>query len=99
MKIPTCVLMGFAAWTLHVLMGSVGVYRWTRILSGHASIREWTGCDLDGLALAFLAARIGQSLVHITMPQTERIAALRFGLYFVQVFRWMAMSALVVVRA
>lgn len=41
MTIPMWVLLAFAAWTLAVLMGSVGVYRWSRILTGRASLREW----------------------------------------------------------
>ena len=50
MKIPVLVLLGFAAWTLLTLIGSVGVYRWSRILSGRASVAEWRadvpqGCE------------------------------------------------------
>ena len=39
--IPLLVLLGFAAWTLLVLLGSIGVYRWYRILAGTSSIVEW----------------------------------------------------------
>ena len=28
MNIPVLVLLGFAAWTLLTLFGSIGVYRW-----------------------------------------------------------------------
>jgi uncharacterized MAPEG superfamily protein len=41
MTIPVLVLLAFAAWTLLTLFGSVGVYRWSRILAGRASIVEW----------------------------------------------------------
>jgi uncharacterized MAPEG superfamily protein len=41
MNIPVLVLLGFAAWTLLTLVGSVGVYRWSRILTGRASVVEW----------------------------------------------------------
>jgi uncharacterized MAPEG superfamily protein len=41
MTIPVLVLLAFAAWTLLTLFGSVGVYRWSRILTGRASIAEW----------------------------------------------------------
>jgi uncharacterized MAPEG superfamily protein len=139
MTTPVWVLLGFAAWTLAVLFGSVGVYRWSRILTGRASIREWradvsqgcdwyqramrahmncvenlpvygavvlaafatgvSGSDLDRLALAFLAARMSQSLIHIGMPQTEPIAAVRFGLFFVQIICMAAMGVLIVARA
>ena len=139
MTIPVWVLLAFAAWTLAVLFGSVGVYRWSRILTGRASVREWRadlqqGCEwyqramrahmncvenlpiygavvlaafvagvsstvIDYLAAVFLAARIGQSLVHIAMPQTEPIAALRFTLFFVQIACTSAMGTLVAVQA
>jgi uncharacterized MAPEG superfamily protein len=49
-NIPVLVLLGFGAWTLLTLFGSIGVYRWRRILTGRASIAEWRadvpqGCD------------------------------------------------------
>jgi uncharacterized MAPEG superfamily protein len=139
MSIPVLVLLGFALWTLIVLFGGVGVYRWARILTGRASIREWradvpqgcdwyqramrahmncvenlpvygaivlaglatgvSGRDLDGLALTLLAARIGQSLVHIGAKQTESAAVLRFTLFFLQVVCIAAMAVLIAVRA
>ena len=139
MTIPMWVLLGFAAWTLALLFGSVGVYRWSRILTGRASVHEWradvaqgcawyqramrahmncvenlpvygavalaahetgtSGIGLDGLAIAFLAARIGQSVVHVALPQTEPVATLRFTLFFVQVLCVIAMGVLVIVRA
>jgi uncharacterized MAPEG superfamily protein len=34
-------LLAFAAWTLLVLMGTVGVYRWTSVLSGKARINAF----------------------------------------------------------
>lgn len=41
MTIPVWVLLGFAGWTLIVLLGTVGVYRWSRILTGRAAIQEF----------------------------------------------------------
>ena len=41
MSVPVLVLLGFAAWTLLTLFGTIGVYRWSRILTGRASIGEW----------------------------------------------------------
>lgn len=137
LTIPIWVLLGFAGWTLAVLMGSIGVYRWSQILTGRATISEWRadapqgsawyqramrahmncvenlpvygavvvaaalagvgGRELDALAIVFLAARIGQSLVHITRPQTEIVAALRFALYFAQVVCVVSMGVLIAV--
>ena len=41
MNIPVIVLLVFAAWTLLTLFASVGVYRWSRILTGRTPIGEW----------------------------------------------------------
>jgi hypothetical protein len=41
MSLPVLVLLGFAAWTLLILSGCVGIYRWSWILTGRASIAEW----------------------------------------------------------
>src|SRR4029453_7467411 len=38
---PQWALLGFAVWTLLVLFGTVGVYRWSRILTGRVRISEW----------------------------------------------------------
>src|SRR4051794_14385966 len=40
MNVPAFVLSGFAGWTVLTLFGSIGVYRWSRILAGRASISE-----------------------------------------------------------
>jgi uncharacterized MAPEG superfamily protein len=41
MTTPVWVLLGFAGWTLLVLLLSVGVYRWSRILTGRQKIAEF----------------------------------------------------------
>lgn len=56
MSVPVLVLLGFAAWTLLVLWVSIGVYRWSRILTGRASLAEWRtdlpqGSDLHQRAM------------------------------------------------
>jgi uncharacterized MAPEG superfamily protein len=48
MAIPVWVLLGFAAWTLVLLVGTVGVYRWRRILLGRANIRDWRADEPQG---------------------------------------------------
>lgn len=139
MAIPLWVLLGFAAWTLALLLGSVGIYRWSRILTGRASVHEWradvtqgsewyqramrahmncvenlpvygavafaafatgvSGAMLDRLAVTLLAARIGQSLVHVCIAQTEPVARVRFGLFFVQLACMIGMAVIVIMRA
>lgn len=41
MSIPVWVLLGFAAWTVITLVGTIGWYRWSRILTGRAEIKEF----------------------------------------------------------
>ncbi len=48
MTVPQWALLGFAVWTLMVLLGPVGVYRWSRILTGRAAISEWQADLVQG---------------------------------------------------
>lgn len=48
MTIPQWALLGFAVWTLLVLFGTVGVYRWSRILTGQVRISEWQADQPQG---------------------------------------------------
>jgi uncharacterized MAPEG superfamily protein len=43
MTIPTLAILAFAAWTLLLLFGFVGVYRWRRILTGRARLNDFPG--------------------------------------------------------
>jgi uncharacterized MAPEG superfamily protein len=129
--VPVWMLVGFAAWTVLLLLATVGVYRWSRILTGRVPIRSFRadrieGADwylramrahancienlpvfgaivfglyvgnvssalVDGLAVAVLVARIMQSLVHVCFVQTNAVASVRFGFFFVQIlsFLWL----------
>ena len=131
MTVPVLMLLGFAVWTILLLLATVGVYRWSRILTGRVPIgnfradqiegADWykramrahancvenlpvfgaivfalyvgdvTGALVDALAVAVLVARILQSLVHVSLVQTDAVAALRFGFFFVQIvsFLWL----------
>jgi uncharacterized MAPEG superfamily protein len=46
--IPQWTLLGFAAWTLALLMVTVGVYRWGRILFAKAAIASFRSDALEG---------------------------------------------------
>jgi uncharacterized MAPEG superfamily protein len=48
MPIPVWVLLGFAAWTLFILFTTVGVYRWSRILTGRTAIATWRADEQQG---------------------------------------------------
>lgn len=48
MTVPMWMLLGFATWTLLLLMGTVGVYRWARILVSNAPIASFRSDQLEG---------------------------------------------------
>jgi uncharacterized MAPEG superfamily protein len=139
MTIPQWVLLGFAGWTLLVLSGPIGLYRWAKIFAGHAHVNEWRadgmqGADwyrramrahancvenlpvyagivvcgtaaqataplLDVLAVTLLAARICQTSTHVAFEQTDRVVAVRFSFFFVQMLCMFAMGILVAISA
>jgi uncharacterized MAPEG superfamily protein len=42
MNIPLMALLGFALWTLAILLLTIGPYRWLRILTGRTRPSHWT---------------------------------------------------------
>ena len=48
MTIPMWMLLGFATWTLMLLIATVGVYRWVRILFWRAPIASFRSDQLEG---------------------------------------------------
>lgn len=136
MTVPVWVLLGFAAWTVLTLLGTIGWYRWSRIVTGRAEIKDFRadepqGSDwyrramrahanclenlplytavvvvivvtgvrsatLDRLAVALLAARVCQTIVHVALPPTNFATGLRFILFFTQLvcMVWMALIAI-----
>jgi uncharacterized MAPEG superfamily protein len=48
MTIPTWVLLGFAGWTALLLLPTVGLYRWSRILTGRAEVKDFRADAVEG---------------------------------------------------
>lgn len=48
MTIPVQMLVGFATWTILLLLATVGVYRWSRILTGRVPIRSFRADQAEG---------------------------------------------------
>jgi uncharacterized MAPEG superfamily protein len=48
MTTPLWVLLGFAVWTILVLLAGVGVHRWSRILSRKAELTDFPGGVAEG---------------------------------------------------
>ena len=136
MTVPQWALLGFAAWTLMLLVATVGVYRWGMILFRGAPVgsfrsdrlegAEWyqrgvrahancvenlpvfgvivfllsvTGVGggvVDTLCVLVLAARLCQSLVHLSHRQTDAFVAVRFSFFSVQLVCFLVLIVLVV---
>jgi uncharacterized MAPEG superfamily protein len=48
MTLPVWMLLGFATWTVLLLLATVGIYRWGRILTGRVPIREFRADQVEG---------------------------------------------------
>ena len=139
MTIPQWVLLGFAAWTLSVLSGTVGIYRLSSIVARRSGFSEWRANDtqgsdwyrramrahmncvenlpvyaaivlcataaqatdprLDVLSLTLLGARVLQTTTHVAFEQTDRVAAVRFAFFSIQVLCMFIMGASVAMSA
>lgn len=138
MTLPVWMLLGFATWTVILLLITVGIYRWSRILTGRVQISEFRGDEITGedwykrsmrahancienlpvfgaivfalyaggvasttanaLTVIILAARILQSLVHVSMVQTNTVAAVRFTFFFVQIIGFLWLIGIIVAQ-
>jgi hypothetical protein len=54
---------------------------------------------LDALAIIFLVARILQTLIHLSLEQTNTVAAWRFALFFIQALCMIAMGGIAALAA
>jgi hypothetical protein len=48
MTVPVWLLVGLATWTVLLLLAMVGVYRWSRILTGRVPIRSFRADQIEG---------------------------------------------------
>lgn len=136
MTVPVWMLLGFASWTLLLLVFTVGIYRWSRILTARQQIADFPasaagGADwyvratrahancienlpvfgaivfalsasgvsgplIDALSVSVLAARVLQSLVHVSFVQSNAVVAVRFTLFSVQAASFLALIAIIV---
>jgi uncharacterized MAPEG superfamily protein len=135
MTVPVWMLLGFAAWTVILLLATVGVYRWSRILTGRVPIRDFRADQVEGedwyrramrahancienlpvfgaivfalyvggvrgtaanyLSMSVLVARVAQSLIHVSLVQTNAVVSLRFAFFFVQLVSFLSLIVMV----
>jgi uncharacterized MAPEG superfamily protein len=48
MTVPVWMLLAFATWTVVLLLGTVGAYRWSRILTGRVPIKNFRADQIEG---------------------------------------------------
>jgi uncharacterized MAPEG superfamily protein len=48
MTVPVWMLLGFAAWTVLLLLATIGVYRWGLIFMGRAQVAEFRADKVEG---------------------------------------------------
>ena len=77
MTVPVWMLVGFAAWTMLLLLATVGVYRWSRILTGRVPIRSFRADQVEGADWYKRAMRAHANCVE-NLPV---FGAIVFGLY------------------
>ena len=76
MPIPVWVLLGFATWTLLILFATVGVYRWSRILTGRTAIAAWRADEMQGTEWYRRAIRAHMNCVENLPIYTAIVVAL-----------------------
>jgi uncharacterized MAPEG superfamily protein len=76
MPIPVWVLLGLAAWTLLILFATVGVYRWSRILTGRTAIATWRADEQQGSEWYRRAIRVHMNCVENLPIYTAIVVAL-----------------------
>ncbi len=77
MTVPVWMLLGFATWTALLLLFTVGIYRWGRILSGRVSIRNFPADAAGGEEWYRRATRAHANCIE-NLPV---FGAIVFGLY------------------
>jgi uncharacterized MAPEG superfamily protein len=48
MTVPMWMLLGFAAWTVLLLISTIGVYRWSRILTARVPMGDFRADQVEG---------------------------------------------------
>ncbi len=94
MPIPVWVLLGFAGWTLFILLATVGVYRWRRILTGRSAIAAWRADEQQGSDWYRRAIRAHMNCVETLPIYTAIVVALLAARVTSPVLDWLAITIL-----
>ena len=77
MTVPVWMLLGFALWTVLLLLATVGVYRWSRILTGRVPVSSFRADQIEGADWYLRAMRAHANCIE-NLPV---FGAIVFGLY------------------
>ena len=77
MSVPVWMLLGFAMWTVLLLLFTIGIYRWSRIFSGRVAIRNFPADAAGGEDWYRRATRAHANCIE-NLPV---FGAIVFGLY------------------
>ena len=77
MTVPVWMLLGFATWTALLLLFTIGIYRWSRILSGRVPIGGFPADATEGAEWYRRAMRAHANCIE-NLPV---FGAIVFGLY------------------
>ena len=77
MTVPVWMLLGFATWTLLLLLFTIGIYRWSRIFSGRVAVRNFPADATGGEEWYRRATRAHANCIE-NLPV---FGAIVFGLY------------------
>jgi len=77
MTVPVWMLLGFAMWTLLLLLFTIGIYRWSRIFAGSVPIKDFPADAAGGAAWYQRATRAHANCIE-NLPV---FGAIVFGLY------------------
>lgn len=78
MTVPLWVLLGFALWTIAVLMAGIGIRRWTLILTGNAQLTDFPADQPHGSTAYRRAVRAHANCVE-NLPVYGAIALTLFA--------------------
>jgi uncharacterized MAPEG superfamily protein len=95
MPIFVWILLGFAVWTLLLLFATVGVYRWSRILTGRMAISAWRADEQQGSDWYRRAMRAHMNCVENLPIYTAIVVALLAAGVASPIVDWLAIAILV----
>jgi hypothetical protein len=58
-----------------------------------------SGATVNYLSITIVLARVIQSLVHVCLPQTNTVTAIRFTFFLIQILCFLALIAMIVRQA